>query len=360
MLRLARAPLASLAPRSSLAPLSSLAPPTRPPAARGAIALYAGTLAGLALLAADEYLDLRQWTTRRHSILSPQRFDVTIRSRVRAAPSELGQGCVDWPAGRVLLQWALDGGVPLSGAALLEIGSGVGLAALGFAIAAARPGGTPPPSSVVATDSCAAALDNLQRNARANGVALDGSAPLRVERWDAAAGAAGVRLLGEAVEIGSLTHVIGADLVSLPLFEGAALANPVSDEADGADAALAGRGGLEETLAALLAARPGLQVTLLLVDRCAGGALNALADAAGVEPRATAPRSRRDPALAAFEKRCASLGLEARRVPLPAHVVEHVHASQSWPTRAYWWLADVWEGLALYSIAPKEAGATRA
>ena len=74
---------------------------------------YFGVGGALALYTLDEKLDLRQWKHVSHAIDGSS--SVSIRSRVRAGNGEAGQGCVDWPAGRVLLQWALDGGLPLRG-----------------------------------------------------------------------------------------------------------------------------------------------------------------------------------------------------------------------------------------------------
>jgi hypothetical protein len=132
-------------------------------------------------VAADEWLDLRKWKDVRHSLVEPVPLTVRLRARSRAGNDEAGQGCVDWPTGRALLQWAVDGGVPLTGARVLEIGAGVGLASIGLALAShlaseeqsrassTAAGGPPKATTVIATDVCAAALANLRRNAEANG-----------------------------------------------------------------------------------------------------------------------------------------------------------------------------------------------
>lgn len=49
------------------------------------------------------------------------RINVTLNALTRPPPI----GCLEWPAGRVLLQWCLDC-LPLRNATILEIGSGIG------------------------------------------------------------------------------------------------------------------------------------------------------------------------------------------------------------------------------------------
>ena len=191
----------------------------------------------------------RVWTGRVAAI-RPKLANAKTDSR---CPSLSSTGCVDWPAGRVLLQWALDGGVPRSGGTVLEIGSGVGLASIGLALAIAAGDGrspakaqaapsaasAPPPSHVIASDVCQEALANLRANAAAHGLlAKEEAAPscsepwpahtsaardaplpqpprLQVVSWDAAGGASAVGRL--PVDARQLTHVIGADLASMPV-----------------------------------------------------------------------------------------------------------------------------------------------
>jgi hypothetical protein len=98
------------------------------------------------------------------------------------------------------------------------------------------------------------------------------------------------------MDAASLTHVIGADLVSAPVFEG----SPLTDDDD--------HDGLEATLSALLAVNPKLSIHLVLTNRCAGGAVSALAGSAGVQHIGGVTF---DPALFRFERRCARLGLAA-------------------------------------------------
>ena len=103
---------------------------------RAAALAYFGGLATATAIALDEWLDLRKWRTVRHVLTTPVSVDMKLHTRVRAAEGEAGQGCVDWPAGRVLLQWAVDGGVPLRHGSVLEVGAGVGVTSIGLALAA--------------------------------------------------------------------------------------------------------------------------------------------------------------------------------------------------------------------------------
>ena len=93
-----------------------------------------GSLAALWLL--DEQLGVgqcAQWLvddyrgmlrTVHHQVVSPtltEPINVTLNALTRPPPI----GCLEWPAGRVLLQWCLDC-LPLRNATILEIGSGIG------------------------------------------------------------------------------------------------------------------------------------------------------------------------------------------------------------------------------------------
>ncbi len=301
-----------------------------------AVVAYVGGMSTLALLVLDDKLHLRQWTHRSHVIRSEAvDIQVNIRSRVRAGEGEAGQGCVDWPAGRVLLQWAIDGGVPSQDAQVLEIGAGCGLTSIGCALAAGLRAGRGTPTSFVATDVCAAALSNARDNAAAAG------APLTIAHWDAAGGLAAVDRL--PISPASLTHVIGADLVSAPVLEKAP-SGGAEDEAQHGD-------GLEGTLAALLRTNPRLRITLVLTNRCAGGAVSALAAQAGVHDVGGVTY---DPALVRFERRCARLGLAVERHAIPPDVAQRVSETQPLLERAQWYLADVWSSLLIYNVSLSE------
>ena len=97
---------------------------------------------------------------------SQLKFDARTRSPI---------GCLDWPAGRVLLQWALDH-LP-AGSTTLEVGSGIGTVSVGLACAN---------RDVVATDVDEEALELLRSNAALNG------ATLAVSQWDASLGESAV------------------------------------------------------------------------------------------------------------------------------------------------------------------------
>ena len=149
------------------------------------------------VLCADERGLVRPWRWQLHAV-----GDVLLRLRFKARPPPIG--CSEWPAGRVLLEWAVRE-VPTSGATLLEFGAGIGTTALGFALAARAQGGEAP-STVIATDVCEEALRNLSANAAANGILVqgarhgascpqEGKASVTVGPWDASEGEAAVRRL---------------------------------------------------------------------------------------------------------------------------------------------------------------------
>ena len=144
---------------------------------------YFGVGGALALYTLDEQFDLRRWRVARHDISAPSlaaRLPLTLQARTRPPPI----GAMDWPAGRVLLQLLLEGDkvrglppVPLRGAAVLEIGAGIGTAAVGLGMAVKQaesrqpdsfmPAGRvrPPPTRVLATDVCTESLAILASNA---------------------------------------------------------------------------------------------------------------------------------------------------------------------------------------------------
>jgi hypothetical protein len=286
--------------------------------------------------------------------------------------------------------------VPSKGANVLEIGAGVGLASIGLAqaaIVAQQPlqrqstataavrgtSHTSGPTTVVAADVCPAALANLRINAANNlgspspiGGSSDSSdssisrinargernrsesnavgsvfgqcGVLRVLNWNAAGGAAAVAALASAgVKPEALTHVIGADLASMPSYHaglatagttGSGAAEEASMQASVAHVADPTRG-LEPTLAALLTANPKLVITLLLVDRRSAAAVAALAQA--VAPTYSSSRSAlalpqqgelQDPSLMWFAARCEALGLTLERRPVPPDTLARVAASQ--------------------------------
>jgi len=179
----------------------------------------------------------------------------------------------EWPAGRVLLEWAV-GAIPPTGAKVLELGAGVGVMALGLSLACASAqahSALGPPTVIVATDVCETSLQNLRANAAANQIAVCAvDSPnaggqygsLAVGVWDAAGGQASVRRLSLdfGIDPRTLTHVVGGDV----MYHGFDGATDVANE------------GLASTLAALLAVNPNLNITLLLVDRFSGGTVAAV------------------------------------------------------------------------------------
>jgi len=141
-------------------------------------------MAAFAAVALDEYLDLRKWKRVAHMVRDPSSTTLlhfTLAARTRPPPI----GCMDWPAGRALLEWAATDGLHRAASAsttVLEIGSGVGTTAVGLALlaehaaqeaGASHESGAPAPRvTVIATDVCHESLSNLRRNAAANGLSL--------------------------------------------------------------------------------------------------------------------------------------------------------------------------------------------
>ena len=155
--------------------------------ARAALS-YFGVGGALALYTLDEQFDLRRWRVARHHVSAPSLaapLSLSLQARTRPPPI----GAMDWPAGRVLLQLMLEGDeerglppVPPRGASVLEIGAGIGTAAVGFGLAVKqqaescahegllkRGPSVPPPTRVIATDVCAESLAILAANAEVRG-----------------------------------------------------------------------------------------------------------------------------------------------------------------------------------------------
>ena len=286
----------------------------------------------LSAYAADHYLDIRKWKRVKCQVPTQDAaIDLNLRARTRPPPI----GCMEWPGGRVLLQWALDVadlGANTSGT-VLEIGSGIGLTAIGLALAREQ-SGSAQPQPVLATDVCDASLKLLSDNAAAH--QLDTSA-LHVSHWDAAGGETALASLPIPVE--QIDHVIGSDCV----YHGFGSSSDASGH------------GLEKTLAALLTARPSLRIHLLVVNRFSGGAVAALSGAAGVN--ATSASTAVDPAIANFVRECEARGLEVSHEPIPPRVLERVAQSRGLLARAYYWLVDYDEGLSMMTVTPTRGAA---
>ena len=292
-------------------------------------AAYAAGVSGLLGVMADEAFDLRKWKQTAYEIHRRSRADaaaaapihLSVRCRTRPPPI----GCMEWPAGRVLLQWALDEGEMDDDGVVLEVGAGIGLTAIGLAVSRAARGNKSP---VYATDMCDGTLSLLRENADAMHLSN-----LHVAKWDAASGASALTSL--PCPISEITHVVGADVVYYGF----------GHESDGS-----GRG-LEHTIAALLREKPDLRVSLLVIDRFSGGAVAVLSTNAGVNVHA--PPTTVDPAVSNFLTTLDTLGLRVTSSPLPPDVIQRVRSSQGWLARITWWLAGHYDGMTIVTVRPQ-------
>ena len=312
---------------SSTAPVPAV---TRKPFPLFTGALYVGTLSTVLAAWLDERLDLRKWKRVQYCITSAgtgEPIELSLRARTRPPPI----GAMEWPGGRILLQWALDeGGLGRDSGTVVTIGEGIGVTSIGLAVLRTRhgddaDGGSP---GIIATDYCDESLELLRSNAAGHGICKERMA---IRKWDAAAGEAALAALPVPIE--QVSHVIGSDVV----YHGF-----------GVDTDPSGRG-LERTLKALLTAKPSLKVRLMVSDRFSGGAVAALSEAAGVNA-STRVSTAVDPAVAAFERECERLGLAVRKEQMPAPVLARVWASQGPAARLYWWLAGFYDGISMYTI----------
>lgn len=274
---------------------------------------------------------MRTWKEIKHEVpIEESGTTVNLKLRAKCAPPPIGT--MEWPAGRILLQWAVDGGIPLVGATVLEIGAGIGTTSVGLALASEKIGATRGlrPTRVFATDICKESLDNLASNAEMNGVQN-----ISVLPWDGASG----HLLSLPFDPRELTHVIGAD-VQYHGFNGKD-ANEAEDQR-----------GLARTIEELLKVNPSLSgnITLVLVDRFSGAAFSAMSQVAGISPDAPAVPIGIDPALASFIGDCERFGLVATREALHPDVELRVAAGQSWIQRLTWMFCQYHEGMKVYRI----------
>uniref|UniRef100_A0A0G4G1W3 Methyltransferase small domain-containing protein n=1 Tax=Chromera velia CCMP2878 TaxID=1169474 RepID=A0A0G4G1W3_9ALVE len=249
-----------------------------------------------------------------------------IRQQKRPPPI----GTVLWPAGRVLLQWFLHRDVIRGADFVVEIGAGCGLTAIGLAAFADSEKFT-----IVATDSCAASLENLRFNIAENAV----GDRVNVCEWEIGSANGGRR--GDCspdsdgtrtqrcrfpVDVKRMQHVIGADVVYHGA-EGVALA---------------------ETIACVLSENPEVEFHLLLVDRFSGGAVAGLSGVAGAPQAVTSFDV--DPAIRDFETAAARLGLRVEREEIGGDVREAVQKTQTIVERGRWWAAGFWDGFVLYHV----------
>lgn len=114
----------------------------------------------------EEHVQIGQWQVR---LLRPADSERLLSEEAFAADEFLPYWAELWPSGVALARHVAT--LDLAGKVVLELGCGLGLPSL----AAARGG-----ASVVATDWTPAALALLERNARANAVALETT----LLRWD--------------------------------------------------------------------------------------------------------------------------------------------------------------------------------
>lgn len=323
-------------------PAASALPKKKPfPIFAGSV--YVGTLTAVLAAWLDERLDIRKWKQVQYNVVrsaesgnSSEVIEVSLRARTRPPPI----GAMEWPAGRVLLQWSLDEALLGDEAAgtVLTLGEGIGVTAIGLAKARQqRAKGNDGDvlssrrSRIVATDFCDDSLELLASNACASG--LDDQSELLVRKWDAAGGSASVAAL--PVPLSELTHVIGADIV----YHGFGVESDPSGD------------GLVKTLSALLTAKPTIRIRLMVVDRFSGGAVAALSGAAGVNQNNPAAMSTTvDPAVADFETSCRRHGLRTAKRPVGSKTLDAVRASQSARARLYWWLAGFYDGIQVYDV----------
>ena len=161
-------------------PAASALPKKKPfPIFAGSV--YVGTLTAVLAAWLDERLDIRKWKQVQYNVVrsaesgnSSEVIEVSLRARTRPPPI----GAMEWPAGRVLLQWSLDEallGDEAAGTAL-TLGEGIGVTAIGLAKARQqRAKGNDGDvlssrrSRIVATDFCDDSLELLASNACASG-----------------------------------------------------------------------------------------------------------------------------------------------------------------------------------------------
>tara|TARA_B110001452_G_scaffold131753_1_gene109450 strand:- start:2677 stop:3567 length:891 start_codon:yes stop_codon:yes gene_type:complete len=287
-----------------------------------------GTAVGvgaIALWTFDESLGLRPWKRVHHVVNSPSLatpMQLVLDAITRPPPIS----CIDWPAGRVLLQWALDN-LPKN-STTLEIGSGIGTTAVGLAMASKSAGAN---STIIATDIDEDALNLLMANAELNEVSLVSS------QWDCAGGEQALSEL--PVDPATLSHGIGSDLVYY----------------GGAHDVGSDKPGLVSTLAALLRVQPRLEITLLCIAR-APVVVPTNADeptpSSVAVARPTEPPQEFLP-LESFERACKAQGLRAIRLAVPTETVARVSASQ-WPwLRVAWWMCGIWDSMVLYRVVAR-------
>jgi hypothetical protein len=315
---------------------------------------------------AAEKSDRHEQDQIRHCVCSPSLHRGPLEIKLQAVPSRSESaaevappkiGLLDWPAGRVMLQWALDYLPP--SAHVLEFGAGIGLVSIGLAMAGTA-------AEVIATDYDPEVTALMRDNAAANGVqsckaSVDAGGPpsMLVAEWDAAHGAASVAALAALpCDPSKLTHVLGADVV----FFGA---NDDDTPQEARSLALEGAAPdnkwLASTLSALLRAHPHIDVRLICVARThslsvatfdISGDLHdehprlPVGDSHGEQDNAMIATS----SLGSFERQCAAHGLRAELLPLPVDTIRRVQQAQPLHLRAAWWLTGLWDTMVMYKL----------
>ncbi|KAJ1636737.1 putative methyltransferase-domain-containing protein, partial [Pavlovales sp. CCMP2436] len=263
------------------------------------------------------------WQVLEHPVSLAGEVRATLRIRERRAPPPIGAAV--WPASHVLLHWALDAwgaAGPSGGAMVLEIGSGAGLTAIGLALAS-QPGSV---RSVLATDACPEALANCRRNIAEN----NAGHLVRTAEWDIA--------FEPPCDVQEITHVLAADVV----YHGASGAQLVS------------------RLKAMRDANPKLVIGLILVDRFSGGAVASLGAMNGVNAATVNLTARLDPAIEAFERAAADVGLELHWEPLGEGVARGLTESLPWVEQTRWHLLGTWPSMRFYTSGVHGHGGSHA
>jgi hypothetical protein len=287
---------------------------------------------------------VREWRIKQHAVAIAGLAEPTVIAfRYRCVPPPIG--LLEWPAGRILLQLAVDGGIPLQDACVLEIGSGSGTTAVGFqkAITTAFYSSTSidhksNPTTLIATDVCHESLQNLMFNARLNNLEAHESGPckpnsIRVCHWNATGG----DIESLPAPVSELTHVIGADV--------AYFGGPSSLSTDRNDRHLV------KTISELLAANPRLsgKITLLLVDRFSGPSVAAVSQLVGVGAENMTPLI--DPAIQHFENECVRFDLHASREYISDDLQQRILEGLSSFDRFKWMWFGNFEGMYVYRIS---------
>lgn len=237
-------------------------------------------------VAYEVYIAVWPWRSQRFETSEGDVFE--LRSKRRPPPV----GTCTYPAGRVLLEWCLMEPLP-TGHRVVEIGSGTG----GLAIALSR---CRPDLDLTATDRCSAAIANLRFNVEAN----NRSQHIRIIQLDA--------VKATTRECDTL---LAADLAYY--------------------------GGLDVPLPV----EGHRRIRVVQVDRWSGGAVAALAAAAGL---ASGPSTTRDPHIVAFERSNPSLNPHPLSDKQRLDLKRRVFAALPLADKLSWHLLGTFDSMCLY------------